>query len=115
MPPRIHGHLREEPSEAYIKGAGYSGSDLAFTKHDVCPRFIAPPPGLRFPTPRSLSTPTQADYSHFKSSSRTMFFKADEMPFSTDYMEWGLRRSERDCEGPLELAMIVPVDESDEA
>ena len=54
-----------------------------------------------------------ADYSHFKSSSRTMVLKADEMPFSTDYMEWGLRRSERDCEGPLELAMIV--DESDEA
>ena len=44
-----------------------------------------------------------------------MFFKADEMPFSTDYTEWarGLRSSERDCEGPLELAMIV--DESDEA
>ena len=96
-----------------MKGAGHSSSDLAFTKHDVRPRFIAPPPGLRFPTPRSLSTPTQANYSHFKSSSRTMFFKADEMPFSTDYMEWGLRRSELDCEGPLELAMIV--DESDEA
>ena len=30
-----------------------------------------------------------------------MFLKADGMPFSTDYMEWGLRRSERDCEGPL--------------
>jgi hypothetical protein len=42
-----------------------------------------------------------------------MFFKAGEMPFSTDYMEWGLRRSERDCEGPMELTMIV--DESDEA
>jgi hypothetical protein len=42
-----------------------------------------------------------------------MFLKADGMPFSTDYMESGLRRSERDCEGPLELAMIV--DESDEA
>ena len=42
-----------------------------------------------------------------------MFFKADEMPFSTDYTEWGLRSSERDCEGPLELAMIM--DESDEA
>ena len=42
-----------------------------------------------------------------------MFLKADEMPFSTDYTEWGLQRSERDCEGPLELAMIV--DESDEA
>jgi len=51
-------------------------------------------------------------YSHFKSSSR-MFLKADGMPFSTDYTEWGLRSSERDCEGPLELAMIV--DESDEA
>ena len=108
-------HLREEPSEAYIKlkAAGYSGSDLAVTKHDVRPPFIAPPPGLRFATPWSLSTPIQADYSHFKSSSRTMFFKADEMPFSTDYTEWGLRSSERDCEGPLELAMIV--DESDEA
>ena len=113
MLPQIRGLLREEPSEAYIKGAGHSGSDLAVTKHDVRPSFIAPPPGLRFATPRSLSTPIQADYSHFKSSSRTMFFKADEMPFSTDYMEWGLRRSERDCEGPLELAMIV--DESDEA
>jgi len=87
--------------------------DLAVTKHDVRPPFIAPPPGLRFATPRSLSTPIQADYSHFKSSSRTMFFKADEMPFSTDYTEWGLRSSERDCEGPLELAMIM--DESDEA
>ena len=96
-----------------IKGAGYSGSDLAVTKHNVRPPFIAPPLGLRFATPRSLSTPIQADYSHFKSSSRTMFFKADEMPFSTDYTEWGLRSSERDCEGPLELAMIV--DESDEA
>ena len=42
-----------------------------------------------------------------------MFLKADEVPFSTDYTEWSLRRSERDCEGPLELAMIV--DESDEA
>ena len=42
-----------------------------------------------------------------------MFLKADEMPFSTDYMEWGLRRSEQDCEGPLELAMIV--DKSDDA
>ena len=41
-----------------------------------------------------------------------MFFKADKMPFSTDYTEWGLRSSERDCEGPLEHAMIV--DESDE-
>merc|ERR1712159_908274 len=76
--------------------------DLAVTKHDVRPSFIAPPPGLRFATPRSLSTPIQADYSHSKSSSRTMFFKADEMPFSTDYTEWGLRSSERDCEGPLE-------------
>merc|ERR1712224_1050038 len=81
--------------------------DLAVTKHDVRPSFIAPPPGLRFATPRSLSTPIQADYSHFKLSSRTMFFKADEMPFSTDYTEWGLRSSERDCEGPLEHAMIV--------
>ena len=46
-----------------------------------------------------------------------MFLKADEMPFSTDYMEWqmewGLQRSEQDCEGPLGLAMIV--EESDEA
>ena len=106
-------HLRGEPSGAYIKEGRGSGSDLAVTKHDVRPPFIAPPPGLRFATPRSLSTPIQADYSHFKSSSRTMFLKADEMPFSTDYTEWGLRRSERDCEGPLELAMIV--DESDEA
>ena len=54
-------------NSAYIKGAGYSGSDLAVTKHDVRPPFIAPPPGLRFATPRSLSTPIQADYSHFKS------------------------------------------------
>ena len=36
-----------------------------------------------------------------------MFLKADEMPFSTDYTEWGLWSSERDCEGPLELMMIV--------
>ena len=85
---------------------------MAVTKHDVRNPFIAPPPGLRLATPRSLSTPIQADYSHFKSSSRTMFLKADEMPFSTDYMEWGLRSSERECEGPLEHAMIV--DESDE-
>ena len=106
-------HLRDEPSESYIKEGRGSGSDLAVTNHDVRNPFIAPPPGLCFATPRSLSTPTQADYSHFKSLSRTMFFKADEMPFSTDYMEWGLRRSELDCEGPLELAMIV--DESDEA
>ena len=42
-----------------------------------------------------------------------MFPKANEIPFSTHYVEWGLRRSERDSEGPLALAMIV--DESDEA
>ena len=42
-----------------------------------------------------------------------MSLKADEMPFSTDYTEWGLRSSEQDCEGLLERAMIV--DESDEA
>ena len=58
-----------EPSGAYIKEGRGSGSDLAVTKHDVRPPFIAPPPGLRFATPRSLSTPTQADYSHFKSLS----------------------------------------------
>ena len=42
-----------------------------------------------------------------------MFFKADKMPFSTDYTEWGLQSLEQDCEGPLELAMIV--DKSDKA
>ena len=60
-------HLREEPSEAYIKEGRGSGSDLAVTKHDVRPPFIVPPLGLRFVTPQSPSTPIQAGYSHFKS------------------------------------------------
>ena len=42
---------------AYIKGAGYSGSDLAIKQTLVRPVFVAPPLGLCFPTPRSLSTP----------------------------------------------------------
>ena len=36
-----------------------------------------------------------------------MFFKADEMPVGTDYMEWGLWRLERDCEEAHGLATIV--------
>ena len=49
MLPRIRGLLREEPSEAYIKGAGHSGSDLAVTK-TRCSSPIhssAPGPSLR--------------------------------------------------------------------
>jgi hypothetical protein len=50
------------------------------------------------------------DYSHFKSSLRTMFCKAFErQSFSTDYMEWNFQSSAR-----LRSAMII-VNESDEA
>ena len=53
-------------------------------------------------------------YPHFKSLLRTRLVKAFERrSLSPGYREWGLQRSERDCEGPLELAMIV--NESDEA
>ena len=51
----------------------------------------------------SLPTP-QLDFQLFLC---TMFCKADEMPFSTDYMEWDLRSSEQDRERTLELLMSV--------
>ena len=52
-----------------------------------------------------------ADYSHFKSLSRTMFFNAFEIErrsFSTDYMEWNFRSSAR-------LRSVMIVNESDKA
>ena len=68
MFPQICGHLQEEHSEAYLKEGQGSGSDLAVTKHDACPPYIALPLGLCFVTLQSLSTPIQADYSHCKFS-----------------------------------------------
>ena len=53
MLPRIRGHLREEPSEAYIKGAGHSGSDLA-TQNMV---FAAFRPGAASLNPEAAKLP----------------------------------------------------------
>ena len=99
----------KEPLAADIKEGRGPGTGLAVTKHNVRPPFIAPPLGLRFATPWSHS----GGLLPILLGTSTMILKASRMPFSTDYMEWGLRRAEGDREGPLELAMIV--DESDEA
>ena len=99
--------LSTRASEAYIKEGRGDRADSAIAQTHVRTVFVAPPPGLPFCTPVS-SCSLEADYFHFFSLSRTIFFKADKVPCGTDHMNPSLRSSERDRKGaPLEVATIM--------